>query len=532
METPSKVNYESVVKIQGKRSILASLPLNRTSIRSTLNQDAEKILKEIRVMDQPFNKIDFITKAKVFMGLILPSLLLAVAHSGNIFINTFGFYIAGTSGSAVISSAYGLTIFLDTVWVYSFTQPIIEKIGISCAVCYGAKDFNGVRENFIRGFVLFTLYTIFLFTPFILCVDQILEFIGISSDVAEKTGYYQLLLFPIDITRLIGELMVSFLISQGVEASFGYFTFLSLMMGMVVSWWFGIEKDMGVEGFIIGRAVFDGLNVFFIILVYLYKVKGPGIKLANIRNSFKGMWKWFLDVLQFTIVLYSEFFGFEISTLMCTLTHDDVQIAAYTSIINICYLVWSFGNGFSNTSRTRVNYLLGQKKGDAAKNFFIITFYGMFLLGLLIGLGLYFSRFWIADVYANENEDINKSLVRLLGTYAFFTLGDLFFSFMFTIARSTNQVCLNMCLDYLILVGAQTGISYYLITKKGGGNTTALIVMESCLIITFVILLGRFFTMDWNLVVFEDPEVIPILEKGGEENTNIEGELLKRLTKE
>ncbi len=202
------------------------------------------------------------------------------------------------------------------------------------------------------------------------------------------------------------------MVSQGVEASFGYLTAVSLSIGFSSSYYFGIYREQYVEGAILGRAIYEFFNLLLISGMFFYKVKGKKFTSKDFKNSFKGICSWFKDVLTFTLALYSEFFGYEISTLMCTLTDDDVQIAAYTSTINLAYLVWATGKGFSNTSRTRINYLLGQNKGAAAKVFFYVSSTGMAILGLTIGALLFLLNEYVAKIYANTNVAINAQLDR------------------------------------------------------------------------------------------------------------------------
>jgi Na+-driven multidrug efflux pump len=332
---------------------------------------------------------------------------------------------------------------------------------------------------------------------------------------------------------LIGELLVTFMVSQGVEASFGYLTAVSLAIGFGGSYYFGIYKKQYVEGYIIGRAFYEFFNLMFIVIMFFIKVKGKKFSLKEFKNALRGICGWFKDVLTYTVALYSEFFGYEISTLICTLTDDDVQIAAYTSAINLAYIVWAIGNGFSNTARTRVNYLLGQSKGESAKTFFYFSTTGMVLLGLSIGGVLFLTNGYVANIYANTNVAINAQLVKLIKLYSFLTLGDFFFAYMFTIARSTNQICLNMCLDYLILVFGQFALSYYLVDKKGGNCLTCLAVMEGLLIFIYIILVARFCMMDWTAIAYE--EEIPMLEAdrkkepGAAGSRIVDGELLAKL---
>ena len=504
----ASVNKNPVEISKPSQSILNKLPGGRSTVLNFMNQKAENIIKEIQVVDAPLNQILFCKKVRIFTNLIIPSCLLAITHSGNSFLNTIGFYVAANTNDIGISTAFGLSIFLNNVTIYSLTQPIIEKIGISCAKCYGAKNYNGVKESFLRGIVFFLLYCIFLYIPIILTSKYILVWLGINHDVAERTAHYQSLLFPIDITRLIGEILVTYMVSQGIESSFGVFTMVNLVIAFPVAYYLGVQQEMGISGWMIARALFDALNILSILGVYFFKLKSKKITKNNFKQAFTGLKQYFFDIAKYTGALYSEVLGWELSTILVTMTGSEPQIAAFTCNVNVAYLVYNLGNGFSNTARTRINYLLGQKKGRAAKNFFTIILTGLVIFGVFIGGLMLISREPIADFYAKSNEELREQLVRLLIWYGFLLNGDFLFAFMFTITRSTNQIVYNMIIDYTFLIFGHFLVSYYILKKMNGDCVTILIVLEASLFVVYFFLLFRLCTMNWDKIEVEEEEEI------------------------
>ena len=502
---------------------------NDTGVIQFRNETAERILDEIKAVDAPYFKIPLFTKIKLFCNLIFPSCLLAITHSGNTFLNTMGFYIAGTEKNTVISTAFGLTVFFNMITVYSLTQPIIEKIGIACAKSFGAKDYEGVKEHFLRGIIMFFIFTALIYAPIVVFAEDLMIAIRIDPDVAETSADYQALLFPIDITRLLGEILVTYMVSQGIESSFGVFTMINSLIGMGVAYYYGVQRQLGVQGWMIGRAVFDLLNILSILGVYAMRMRGNKIKKSNLSKAYIGLGQFFCDVVKYTIVLYSEVLGWEISTLLVAMTEDKNQIAAFSSIVNLAYIVWNIGNGFSNTARTRINYLLGQKKGRAAKNFFTIVLLGMIIFAMTIGVAFYFGREAIGRVYASENLEIRYHVVSLLQIYGFLTIGDFLFAYMFTITRSTNQVLYNMFLDYVFLIGIHAVVSYYIVKFMNGNCRTVLMCVEGSLFVVYSFLLVKFFAYDWNKatstadedsVLLQDPrpDLVQLTENGLTDN--------------
>ena len=480
---------------------------NDSNVIQFRNETAQKILDEIKAVDAPYFSIPIFTKIKLFLKLVVPSLLMAITHSGNTFLNTMGYYIAGKQNDTVITTAFGMTIFFNMISIYSLTQPIIEKVGISCAKSFGAKDFDGVKEHFLRGLIMFLIYTALLHSPIIIFADKIMLLFGLDPEVAEISADYQALLFPIDITRLLGEIVVTYMVSQGIESSFGVFTMTNSLIGMAVAYYFGLVKNMGVQGWMIGRATFDLLNVFSILAVYALRMKGNKIRRANLSKAYTGLGQYFCDVVKYTIVLYSEVIGWEISTLLCAMTKDKNQIAAFSSIVNMIYIVWNIGNGFSNTARTRINYLLGQKKGKAAKNFFTIVLFGMITSAMVIGVAIYIGQEFIGELYASTTPEIKAYVISLAKLYAFLTTTDFLFAYMFTITRSTNLVIYNMFLDYVFLIGIHAAVSYSIIKfVQKGSCMTVLLCLDGSIYLIYVLLFAKLFSMDWDKIEFKDEE--------------------------
>ena len=68
------------------------------------------------------------------------------------------------------------------------------------------------------------------------------------------------------------------------------------------------------------------------------------------------------------IGLYAEFLGFEFNTYLAGLTHDQNEIAAFVSWVNIAGWLFTCGLGFSNVVRTRVSKYVGTNEPERCKH--------------------------------------------------------------------------------------------------------------------------------------------------------------------
>lgn len=75
---------------------------------------------------------------------------------------------------------------------------------------------------------------------------------------------------------------------------------------------------------------------------------------------------------------------------------------------------------------------------------------------------------------------------------------DFLYSFMFTVARSTNQICFNMGLNLGLLIGLHFTCSWYLVTKLHAGCVEAVAVLYMSILGIFVCLAWRYTGLDWE----------------------------------
>lgn len=484
--------------------LLGSFHSGRGTVKTTARTDiGQMIIKELAILNGSFSSIKSTDLLKAFFKVAKPSFFLSLSLSGNNLLNSFGFFITSLqSTDSETISAFGLTIFFTCVTIYTLTQPIIEKVGVGCSLAYSVKDMNGVKINLYRGLLTFMVYIAFLFCPIVLFSQSILEFIGIPPSLSSLSSSLQHKLFFIDLLRLFNEFLVAFLSSQGIEAAIGRVTGPLVAGCICICYFLGVGLNWGVTGWVVGRAVFDFCNLGVLVTICWRsldrRVFGK-VVWADVLDL-KGMASFFGDVLMFTGSLYSEVIGWEMAAYMTTLTHNVDQIAAHTSLVNICYFVYNLGLGFSSSVRTRVNYLLGNGQGQSAKNFFFICLAGMSFVCMLLGTLIFNLREKIVLFYASDNEKVAFYLRKLLILYAFLVPGDFLTSFMFTVARSTNQTVYNIGLNVVLIIFLHCTASYYVVVHLGGSCVETVSLLYFSAIGTFVCLIWRFHSLDWNAI--------------------------------
>ncbi len=205
--------------------------------------------------------------------------------------------------------------------------------------------------------------------------------------------------------------------------------------------------------------------------------------MPNVWQAFRGLKKFAADSLVFSASVYAECLGWEISTFLVTQTKDLNQMGAYALLVNFTGIIWQIGNGFTSTSRARLNYLLGNLQKEKAKELFEVIAIGIVLMSLVFSMLVSCFRHEIAMLYANNSTQMSEVLSNLLQIYSFCLIGDFYYSFIFSIARTIEKVWLNLLLNVIFLIFCHFGISLYLIKKQGGTCYSCLLVMQCSLLL-------------------------------------------------
>ena len=485
-----------------RASLISSSHSARNSIKHLEADMGRVIITDLEVLEVPFSELETSVMIKTFVKLIKPSLLLAISQSGNNIVNTLGFYIAGRSHDVVLHSSFGLGIFFNTITIYTLSQPIIEKIGVSCSFCYGKSDYHGFKLNFTRGVLTFCCYIVFLFLPIIYYSEEVLLALGIEEHSARLCSQIQKTMLPLDIVKLSGEILFTFSICQGIESNFWIFNLLSLAVSLILGCFFGLVLQYGIYGWMIARAFFEVMNFSLYLFTYLKRTRRETRGFAPFASALEGLADFLKDVLKFTFSLYSEVVGFELSAILTTLTKDPVQIVAHTSFINVSYFVYNIGLGFSNTVRTRINYLLGRKTAAdrqyAAKNFFIVTLVGLLCSSLVLGSALIIFRQELAWFYSANSAQLYQYLASLFVLYGLVCFGDFGFTFMFTIARSSGQLMMYTALNVCLLIGSNFLMGYYSVAKLHGTCLEVIEILYFNVFLVFIMINVKLIGLDWS----------------------------------
>jgi Na+-driven multidrug efflux pump len=465
---------------------------------ASFEDSGDLIAKELRPLEDGFSYLSQRYVVDTYLKLVGPAFYLGVANYGHDILNMFGFYLANKSGRVEEQSSFGLMVFFTSLFIHGLFYSIDEKIGVSAALAFGAKDYKKVNVLFWQGLLTIIAAIVFLFTPIVVWSESIFLAVGMTSVNATLVSRILNSLFPIEIWRMANEATMTFVLAQGTKTNFGTVScinmFVSIGAGLIAHAWF----NMGLTAWLVSRAVHELVMSAMVFYPFVYQIEKKTKGFITFQELFSDYVDFLKDCSKYVASLYCEYIGCEVAIYFTGITQDMTQIAAHTALSNVAYFMVNTGLGFSTVGRTRVNMLLGRGLRAAARNFFVLYLCGMILTGFCLSLAMIASRPLLVYIYAGENPEVAALLSRLLLLYAIFLPADFIMSFLFTVCRSTNQILLSVVLNLSLFVLFCVGMDYYLIVVREKTCRELIINMYLVMCTVFALLILRLTKNDWS----------------------------------
>lgn len=106
-----------------------------------------------------------------------------------------------------------------------------------------------------------------------------------------------------------------------------------------------------------------------ILFVLIFRIKKGTLQCVSLKEIIShDYWEFNKMGLKIVGAIYAEFLGFEANTYFSGITHDQDQISAFVSWVNITGILFTVGLGFGNVVRVNVSNYVGEGKHAQAKN--------------------------------------------------------------------------------------------------------------------------------------------------------------------
>ncbi|KAI5468106.1 mate-domain-containing protein [Mariannaea sp. PMI_226] len=344
----------------------------------------------------------------------------------------YGFTVITTIVAGHLSTedlaAASLGLTTKNIIGYAFFEGMATALDTLCAQAYGSGNLTGVGLHVQRMALLMTVAMIpiggfWLFSP------SILPLLVPQHDLAVKAGIF----LQVNLIGLPGyaffEAGKRFLQAQGDFKSGMVVLIICTPVNALLSWFFAVKLDMGLNGAALGQAIANDLCP---VLLYLYVVL-----FGRWSLECWGGWSWsaFREwgpmvrlATAGTALNLAEWLAFEVLSVSSAYI-DANHLAAQTVLITVSVVTWHIPFSISVAVSTRVGVLIGA--GSLRKMRQVVTLYAVVFVavGIVDAIFLFSLRNQLGAIFSED------SVVRDIATKS------MAFAAVFHIIDSINCGC-------------------------------------------------------------------------------------------
>lgn len=290
----------------------------------------------------------------------------------------------------------------------SLGWPVQEKLGIVLSEQFGQKHYDAMKLSLQKGLISLAVFIFLITTPLYFFSGPLLEAAGIDSKISwEAQGLLRLYII-VHMISMGGDSIKTYCLAQGLEDYFSWMTLINFTLSGVGLWFFIVELDTKVWGYLYIRLITDSITLFTSLWVYFYKVLPESRGFGPWSQAFKEFPAYFKDCFIFVVGSFVESIGYEVCSYFVALLHDNEQMAAFVNALSLSSTVYNIGLSFSIVSRTRINILLGMGLHRIAKRAYLFFMYCAILVGILVWAVMFPLREQVADLFSDSTPRIRK----------------------------------------------------------------------------------------------------------------------------
>ena len=198
--------------------------------------ESQKITDELEILNLSFREIPKFELIKVMGKIYLEAANISITYLSLPLFQIFGMALMNYVGEINMQSAFGIAMTMRTLFCYSLTVPMNDKLGIELSRAIGNRDFPLAKRVLLQGLITSVLFLTLITCPIFLNSARILQWIGVQGEIAALSqSILAYLLFTCYLESITGVLQTS-CFSQGVEDVFSTCTTVALILGSVIGY--------------------------------------------------------------------------------------------------------------------------------------------------------------------------------------------------------------------------------------------------------------------------------------------------------
>ena len=293
----------------------------------------------------------------------------------------------GESTSIVAATAFHGAYF--SILMQSINLGILETQGITGTQAYSKglfKQLNKIcRQALLSCMICFVVLTVI---PYF-WIDPVLKLIGVEDLQLEIVKELILFSFPAMALRVLNDNIKVFIQNQDKLSVVGISNFIVFIIWVPITFFLVNSMDNKSEAYGMGLLVYE---VICLLANFYIIFKKCNKKCLNSSEPlWKGFGKFFWYSFKISLSGWLIYVFLDAMTVMLQQRKDESQVAAYSIFYNITMVIVSLIAGFYVYARNILNYFLGQKRTDEAKDLFkrfywIYLYFNLLMMVVISGM--------------------------------------------------------------------------------------------------------------------------------------------------
>lgn len=420
-----------------------------------------EVIDDLLMFKVPPSSLDCSTLLCVSLRIVREAGELVSAVIGSFIVGTGGFVCFNIVGRPLYQASFGLFQVVISILFVSPLLSMMDKIGIKLSLAYGNGETEGCKKAFSQGCASILIAICCMCLPTLLGIKHILLALGIDYRIVDLVHESMHPFMLVVIVQTVSETIRAFCLSQGMESTLGRLAICNNILSIFTNWYMIVYLDLGIKGWVYTDLIYETINL----VGGVWTMQGalPGsIGYASIKDTLDGFGCFFWESIKFMLGNYSEFIGYELTSIYIAMVGNNDSIGAYAGIVNFGGIIYRIGITFAITCRTRVNILIGAHLPNTARNFFRFTMLVTLIIGMILSALVYVCREYIIKIYADSTEDVEREFNKLLSVYTLFIPSAISQSISYVGMKSTDSMGVLLLFNVLIVLGVNGTLGLYL----------------------------------------------------------------------
>ncbi len=474
---------------------------------------------QLLLFEQRFTELAWSELGSSYWSLLASSLSII---SGSLGLNLqagCALYSLNVEGDPVTQASFGMVLAYFYTFCLTLALSSLDKLGIELSAAFGEKDFGRLKVVMCQGVFSIAIISCGVTFPLMYFSGGVLRWMGIAEAnvaICERTLRQ---LMGVYLIELCSDLARTFCISQGFDRMFAVGGLANMLAGIGLTYFFVVVCGLSIEGWVLARFVFEAVNLA-IALCVLTQTHPDSRSLRLPSGCLEGFGSFFVESVSFSLGSYCELISYQMALYFVALSHDDNQITAFTAVYNVAGAVYCLGISFLSICRSRVNFLLGAGRPQAAKNYFEFFYLSALATGAVAGAAIFCLRDRLAGWLADSNPEMKELFKVLMAVYCLGMPNDTSYGTSIVGMKSVNKIRVVLKLSFVIIIGAEA-LLLTILHLRGAQSPHFLATTLSLFYVQNFICFYIIKQTDWSqlkMPVRSDEKMLELLEPGSPRN--------------